>query len=258
MKIQLWSDLHLNWPVGINTLIVMALEADVLVIAGDMTTGPLAARAALGRLRQETSIPIIYVLGNHEFYGWSLDIVREYRQAVAQVPDVHLLERDALALNGVRFLGATLWTDLDNGECAQSAALWMNDFNYIRTETGLLTSRRYMQEHELATRWLVSELEKPTDYSMTVIVTHHAPTWNAVPPKFGFDEVNGAFFSHLDDVIMRYAPHYWLFGHTHCSVNMCLGNTRLIANPYGYPHELDTGFRQSLVIDTEDMWPERK
>ena len=70
MKIYPISDLHDN---SIITLPYSIDVADVVVIAGDLTVHENIIRI-LGELREYTipiEKPIIYITGNHEYYGSS-------------------------------------------------------------------------------------------------------------------------------------------------------------------------------------------
>src|SRR6202012_5047412 len=71
------------------------------------------AERAFQWLREIVPLPGVgfFVLGNHECYGrvWSEEIA--HARAVAPLYGIHLLENNTVVLNGVRFIGATLWTD---------------------------------------------------------------------------------------------------------------------------------------------------
>lgn len=67
MRIQLASDLHLEFLRGYfpgERLIAPAHQADVLVLAGDIEKGTAGVE-----LFSDWTTPVLYVLGNHEFYG---------------------------------------------------------------------------------------------------------------------------------------------------------------------------------------------
>ena len=102
VKLNILSDLHLSR----GALTLPENDADVAILAGDIARPPEAVAWASG-----FPIPVIYVPGNHEFYGGSiLGTVDALRQQCAGT-QIHLLDNDEAIIGGVRFLGTTLWTD---------------------------------------------------------------------------------------------------------------------------------------------------
>jgi Icc-related predicted phosphoesterase len=106
MKVRILSDLHLeffNWTPP-------AADADVVVLAGDIHVGTQALRWA--RLHFPET-PIVYVPGNHEFYGEQMQhVMARLREEGAKL-DINVLDADEVDVHGTRFLGATLWTAAD-------------------------------------------------------------------------------------------------------------------------------------------------
>ena len=107
MKILVLSDLHAEHsPFQPDPEAVAA--SDVVVLAGDIHTG---CRAASWARKTFSDKPIVLIAGNHELYdGHWTQTIDEIR-ASARRHDVHFLENDAVTVDGVQFLGATLWTD---------------------------------------------------------------------------------------------------------------------------------------------------
>jgi 3',5'-cyclic AMP phosphodiesterase CpdA len=92
-RFRVFSDLHLeflDWTPP-------AAGADAILLAGDISIGT----HGLGWARaQFPDTPIVYVPGNHEFYGTNLpDAVDELR-AEAQRLGVHLLDADECVVGG--------------------------------------------------------------------------------------------------------------------------------------------------------------
>jgi len=104
MKLHILSDLHLS----LGAMAQPTTDADVVVLAGDIARPREAAAWAQGFGK-----PVVYVLGNHEFYGRSLDGARAELKGLCQGTAVHVLDDEELILGGVRFLGATLWTGFE-------------------------------------------------------------------------------------------------------------------------------------------------
>ena len=109
MKIWILSDLHLEYADLRRRLVIP--DADVCVMAGDLCR---ATATGVHWLAKDIAhaIPCVYVAGNHEFYKGSIkEGLEDGKAAAAGFPTVHLLENDQVVIDGVRFLGATLWTD---------------------------------------------------------------------------------------------------------------------------------------------------
>lgn len=103
MRIHLLSDLHL----GYAPMDLPQVQADLLVLAGD-----IHRPAATLEWLKDVEIPVVYVLGNHEFYGSSFsETYKILAQADTQLPNLHWLQNSSLELNGIRILGTSLWTD---------------------------------------------------------------------------------------------------------------------------------------------------
>ena len=161
----------------------------MVVLAGDIARPPEAIAWAQGFKK-----PVVLVPGNHEFYGSSLqETVQELRQ-LAQGTAVHVLDNDRLVLDGIRFLGSTLWTDFlaaGSGAAQQEAMLqsrqFNRDFSRIRAEPG--TEGRLFTPQDCAAlfacnaQWLRAQLALPFA-GPTVVVTHHAPSLRSVPARF--------------------------------------------------------------------------
>jgi predicted phosphodiesterase len=243
MKIRIFSDLHLeffDWTPP-------SAAADVVVLAGDIHE---AARGVEWARRQFPATPIIYVPGNHEFYGGSLQDVLAVLRKEAQRFDVRLLDGDEFVLGGVRFLGATLWTDFalyGSAKTALDAAMLdgkysMTDFRVISCgDQGLFRPQLARDIHLNQVRWLAARLAEPFD-GPTVVITHHLPHRRSIHPKYSGDRLNPCFASDLDWLV-RAPVALWIHGHTHESTDYVVNGTRVVCNPRGYlPMEPNPSF----------------
>ena len=249
VRLHVLSDLHLErrpFEAG-------EIDADVIVLAGDIDRGTRgvewATQWAGGR-------PVLYVAGNHEFYGHALPGLIEELRAAAAGSTVRVLENDEVSLNGVRFLGCTLWSDFDfdgTERRAESMALCqrvVNDYEHIAFgPTGRsLAPRDTRMLHISSRRWLASRLAEPHD-GPTVVVTHHAPLIRGRPPSATLRAVAGAFASDVTELMGADRVALWIFGHTHRLANLEMRGTRVVSNPRGYPHQPVDGFDPRCVID---------
>jgi predicted phosphodiesterase len=238
--------------------ILPALATDkksVLIIAGDLATIHTPRRIVnFLKLVQPRFRHVIYVLGNHEHYHANLDTSED---ALLDAINESSLEKDAITVagnrtrvvnvHGVRFICATLWSDfLNNSEQSKLACrAGIRDFHVIKVGSG--ADERLLRPDDLLPIFhrTVGEIEHAlsTAPSMerTVVVTHHLPTMQAVDPRFTITAndrlLNGSFVSNLDELISKYQPAYWFFGHTHTPYRGKIGETQLVCNPIGYPGE---------------------
>ena len=249
MRIQLASDLHLEllgqWP-G-ECLISPAPDADVLVLAGDIHRGT----AAIERFAS-WPVPVLYLAGNHEFYDGSWETLRDELRRAAEGTAVHVLDDDAVVIDGVRFLGCTLWTDyrlpgLPLPETMAAAEKFLLDHRRIVTASGPFRAQQALDEHERSRAWLARELA--IDASMpTVVLTHHAPHAGSVHPRFAGSTINGAFISDLTELVEQ--ADLWLHGHAHDSFDYRVGRCRVVCNPRGYAQNRhDVGSIDELVFE---------
>jgi predicted phosphodiesterase len=104
MRLHILADLHLEF----GALEIPPTDADVGVCAGDIDVGLKGLDWILSRFQDK---PVVYVLGNHEFYHHSLPALTEQLMRKTEGTHVHLLENRAVQLAGFTFLGCTLWTD---------------------------------------------------------------------------------------------------------------------------------------------------
>jgi hypothetical protein len=265
MRIQLASDLHLEQLLRRfpdETLIRPAHGADVLVLAGDIARGSDAIE-----LFQDWPVPVVYVAGNHEFYGGTLEDVLENLAKRCQDTSIHFLEKGCADFGGVRFLGVTCWTDYRLGGpetqfyAMKSAERRMNDHRIIATRTAeQFLPRDAFGLHLEARGWLKEELAKPYQ-GKTVVVTHHGPHPGSVHPRYEGDIMNAAFCSDMTYYVKQ--VDYWFHGHVHDSFDYHVGACRVIANPLGYASNRNAArnlgdltfenahFQYACVIDTE-------
>ena len=218
MKIQIASDLHLELfapSLKGETLIRPAPEADLLVLAGDIDTGASAIK-----LFKDWPVPVLFVAGNHEYYGQLWEQTRADLKRECSGTRIHFLDNDSVVIDGVRFLGSTLWTNFQIRGFTQTQAMSaveqrLNDYFKIMTSQGPLRALQTLEDHQVSQEWLRQQLSTPFQ-GKTVVVTHHAPHPLSVHPRFGGDILNAGFMSDMTDLLFQ--ADLWLHGHTHDSV----------------------------------------
>ena len=230
MKIQYASDLHTEF--GSFPLQKSDLKGDILVLAGDIAGKPRKLNQYLHSLAG--SIPILYVMGNHEFYGhdFAMDLW-QYQKTIGSQAGVHFLENNSVEIGGIRFLGCTLWTDFFGGMHGKASERGINDFEFITLDGDKLRWTNVAYRHRNSLAWLKEELETSFP-GPTVVITHHAPSALSNPPQFVGSPISGAFYSNLDELIEKTAPALWIHGHMHNTSDYMIGKTRVVCNPFGY------------------------
>ena len=234
MKIRLVSDLHHEFYH--DQLLYEPLGEDVLVVAGDLAVGAVHTVEALNRFREK--IPnVIYVTGNHEYYNNDMHQVNEAIRKGLQGTNVHFLNPGSVTLfafnerTPVTFIGGTLWSEFNKDAIAKFACSHsINDFQSIRGFTTDKCAELYV-EHA---KFIKEAYEKLP--GKKVIVTHFLPDTACISAQYrGPDPLNTYFANQLGNWIcdLKDVP-FWMFGHTHNNVDVIIGETRCIANPYGY------------------------
>lgn len=247
MKLWLLSDLHLEtvpFPTAFNP---KRPDFDVLLSAGDTWQGNIAGgfqflRGLAGRK------PIVAVLGNHEHFRGELNQNLAAARQAAKKFGVTLLEGDAVELDGCRFIGATLWSDYQLGGDVDPASLTGETIE-VRDEAGarafaVADARRL---HAEAVASLRSHLNAASPLP-TVVVTHHAPLADCLPPPIRGKWIAGNSASDLSDLTDAGTVTLWVHGHIHASIDIQRSSgARVVCNPAGSLFS-NTRFVEDLVL----------
>ena len=247
MKIQIISDLHQEFG-----FIDLSFDhSDVVVLAGDVNLGTKGIEWIKTKIPDK---PVIYVLGNHEYYKCSYPKTLNKIKEAAKDSNVFVLEDSFVDIEDVRFHGATLWTDFSlfgspmaYGSLCQTQ---MNDYKLIRRDPSYSKMRSIdiFKIHQFSRQWLKESLENSKGMK-NVVVTHHAPSLQSVPEHFKNDPVTSAYASNLENFIEKYQPLYWIHGHIHTPSRYKIGETEIICNPHGYVTEKFNGYKKELIIE---------
>lgn len=241
MKIAIVSDLH--WE-SEQVAPLNSTDFDVLVVAGDALGGhdPRDPIDVLGQWVADK--PIIFVPGNHEFECRDIRsaVARLKSSAVCHASNIHVLYNDALVIDGVRFLGSTLWTDFClKGkqyayELSKTIEQNMPDFKYKRPDGLRLKVKEVEQEHSMALKFLQHHLNEVHN-GPTVVVSHFAPHEKSVHPKYANSPLNPWFANNLPEELIAQAQ-LWIHGHTHTSFDYPIDfngkQCRVVCNPSGF------------------------
>lgn len=249
MKILILSDLHLEFA----NFQAPEVEVDVVILAGDIWTknnGIYWARSTW------PSTEIIYVAGNHEFYGGDRsDVLHQLRDA-ADETGVHFLDNDEVIIDGVRFLGATLWTDFllfghgRHHDAKMAGMFGLNDFRKINESGLVFTPADAIALCNTSIQWLKSKLLDEPFEGENVVITHHLPSMKSVAERYKHDLLSACFASNLGELLGL--SELWIHGHTHDSFDYNIGKTRVVCNPRGYffkGTQENSGFNSELIIE---------
>ena len=251
MKIQLLSDLHNEFYRTEPPPLIDETAADVVVLVGDIGVGIDGLRWAESE-GERIAKPILYVAGNHEFYHHDIALLAEMRNFAAVCEWVRFLENDELVIDGVRFLGCTLWTDYqiagDPVISMMQVQQGISDHHVISNGEGLFMPEDALRNHQRSRAWLKKYLSQPF-VGKTVVITHHAPHKVCAHPSFPINAISSAFMSDLSELVTL--ADVWCFGHTHSNLDVSVGGCRIIANQRGYPLEIVPDYDPRLVITVD-------
>jgi predicted phosphodiesterase len=247
MKLQIFSDLHVEF----ESFYPPETEADVVILAGDIHVGKKGIDWAKASFADRQ---VLYVLGNHEYYGRAYPKHIDDLRKLTSGSNVHILENDRLVIDDVTFLGCTLWTDFqlfgDPKIAGYYATQRMTDYHKIRVNPQYrkLRSLDTAVIHAKSLRWL-QESVIDLQCEKLVIITHHAPSARSIPASFQEDILSAAYASHLEAFVAESGAKLWVHGHLHSQQDYSIGNTRVICNPRGYPDEPNQSFIPNLIVE---------
>lgn len=243
MKIQIASDLHAEFKT--DTWKLENAGADVLILAGDIVC--LEREPSLKTVLEYLAPKwkhVIYVAGNHEFYGsnlWSgTSLIRDETN---EIWNFRFLDNEWAKIDGVNFYGGTGWfPDRENDPMAWHSRFHMNDFRLIE---------HIARDAPTWNNEFVINLEKNL-VEPDIIISHHLPHKRCISERFQNIALNAYFLADFDDLVETVKPKLWVYGHSHDTQDFKIGRTRLVNNACGYPREQNNShnnFRKDLVIE---------
>lgn len=230
------SDLHLEFRKGQEKIIWEALPKDrpeTCISAGDLTglglTNYAYVQHFIGLCKQFKQV--IYVPGNHEYYGrTTASVEAELRFIESNIPNLKILRAgDTFVYQGQRFIGDTMWFP-DRPEVHINRKLINDSFQIKDLFPWCFTNS------SLFLNYLKANIKEED-----IIITHHIPTdqdtfkqWKDSPTQAYFlNKDCERFLNNPNEV----KPKAWIYGHTHDKHDYHIGNTHFICNPVGYPGE---------------------
>ncbi len=267
MRIGFMSDLHLEFRDKHPKLFKENPEnyGDVLILAGDTVLArylPDYVNDPNGRSFKkllekfekmffDKYTHVFMIAGNHEHYNniYANTIPMMKKRFEGPGKNVKVFDNDFVDIDGVRFIGSTLWCDFHKGNpiSMDNVAYGMNDFRIIYKQNpleltyvdrmnpsaGAITPSFILSEHNIAKQYIA---EIASHHSGDVFVfTHHAPTYQSSNrDRYGLG-LEGGYCSDLSEIILdRPNIKYWVHGHTHYNVDYMVGDCRVVSNQCGY------------------------
>ena len=251
MKLKILSDIHLEF----SNYKIQYDNEDILVLAGDISPNPdKTTEHIIKYLQTNRQAKLIYVLGNHDYYNKSIEetlsLWKDMSDYINSIVNTRFwfLHDDSVVINGIRFFGTTLWTDMNDKDTAtmEIANANMSDYSYIKD----FTPSKSVLLHEQSKTFLSECLDISEE--PVVVITHHLPSFMSILPKYKRSitsrYLNGAFASNMDYLIDK--SMLWIHGHTHSSLDYKTGKSRVVCNPRGYcnnsPENLE--FKDDFII----------
>lgn len=237
------SDIHVEFEQDGGAGFIQSLDpdiADVLVIAGDLGNAVTEPNALRAICRKYAPKPVMFVQGNHSFYGSTLTTVTSEMITVESecsnltwLNGHGTLNGPSREILGRRFVGCTLWyTNPPHRNWSDFTAIKGRPWTWIpiaaRADVKYLTSN--MREGD-------------------IVITHMLPSYQCVSKRWVDNDCNGFFVNDITDLIIERKPALFCFGHTHDNIDVKIGDTRLVCSPRGYPERQDHQFNPHFVIE---------
>jgi DNA repair exonuclease SbcCD nuclease subunit len=199
---------------------------------------------------------VFLVEGNHEWYHGNIE-KHSYRNAIAAqcVENTHtdqlVLEKEKIVI-----LGITLWTDFFGGNpiAMFDVSQGLNDYRLIKVGADYhrLRPEYLLALHHKQKKQLFEGVDKFAELGYTVVVvTHHHPSLQGIALGYRNDALNAAYVSDLENEVQSHKIAYWICGHCHTAMEYSIGDTRVICNPKGYPHEFGNGFNPLKTLNVQ-------
>lgn len=235
MKLQFASDLHLEFDENKKFLTEKTLVplGDLLILAGDIVPfSEIHNHSDFFDYISANFKTTYWIAGNHEYYHSD---IAEYEEEYCKVirSNIFLVNNKAIINNGVKFIFSTLWSHINpvNKYAVERA---LNDFYLIRNGRDKFTATDFNKKHNHALKFIKRELKDSKEFKC-VVVSHHVPTLENYPPKYRRDAINDAFAVELGNLIDKYKPCLWIYGHHHFGTpDFKIGRTIMATNQLGY------------------------
>lgn len=291
MKIAVCSDVHLEFgtlslknPGDVDVLI---LSGDICVARDLMEYEPLVSE----NMRSSKSIRyhdffaecarefahVVYIVGNHEHYHGDFKYtISDLKQRLGYLNNLHILDKEVFDIGDYRFIGGTLWTDMNREDPLTLHAIsgMMNDYKHVKNSNRTVSYKTFdinesgvkipafhtrdarfspedsVADHRAMLDYIRLVYEDTPPWVTTIVVGHHAPSKSSTHPRYKDETLmNGAYSSDLSEFIMdRPGIKLWTHGHTHEDFDYMIKSCRVVCNPRGYINYEDRADNFTLKV----------
>jgi predicted phosphodiesterase len=228
MRVQILSDVHLELGKRQPSL---ERHADILVLAGDVGNPFAAPYVQFLSTASALFSKVFVVAGNHEYYGHTMkDTEAKIHSTCQSYRNVVFLQCRAHIHEGVRFVGCTLWSDVQD-----SLLYKLNDFACILKAGNVRVKPADIRQlHRTHTDFLEHTLNDACSLP-TVVVTHHAPM-KEMTGSYKNSPLSSGFATDLPH-LFRPPVVAWVNGHTHQNLLIKVNEIPCVSNCLGYVDE---------------------
>mgnify|MGYP003648814317 CR=1 FL=1 len=239
MLLRLLSDTHLETGKLVHVPVMEKDSETVLILAGDI--GYVKHIKSLVTELAPNFLAIVLVAGNHEYYEPSRDkedIDSDLEHFFESIDNIYYLNNTSVVIEGVVFLGSTLWSNIDRVLSMQGLKHKLNDFRLIQTYDEEIENITRLTP-AIATKWNQESIKYITDTltrledKRVVVITHFSPSIKSMHCKYFGNILNPYFHNNLD-YLMHEHKVTWVHGHTHASAEYEVGESKVYCNPWGY------------------------
>lgn len=107
------------------------------------------------------------------------------------------------------------------------------DFRAMSVGSSLVTLNDYQWIHKESLRFVRNAVQT-SSAKQIVVVTHHLPSYAVLADVFKESPLNSGFVTELGNWIADSPIDFWIYGHSHVSIERGIGTTRLLSNQLGY------------------------
>lgn len=248
VNFHLLSDIHLEYyrdrlgtaPPHLSDLIEDPGSAEYLVLAGDIGN-PFSLDYArfLSDCVKSGYIKVILVLGNHELYHTEFSEVLEHLDTVITKINTKYGRQAILLLNdaayeipntNITLIGSIMWSPIPSQEIYEQITDHLT-IPFLKTHT----ARNQLHDQSLTIiKQLVSKAVE--EKRRAIVITHFPPSLQCCNPIYYGSPLSSAYRCDLDAYIKE-NPNIiaWFYGHDHHSMDIMVGETRVISNQVGLP-----------------------
>ena len=107
------------------------------------------------------------------------------------------------------------------------------DFRAIYFGDQRITVTDYNELHAVAFDFIQTSVQE-SQAEKKIVVTHHVPSFVAITGYFRDSPLASGFTTELGNWIANANIDYWIYGHSHRSIETTIGQTKLLSNQLGY------------------------